>query len=174
MPAPTEPPAPATAAEPPVRQEMEPSPPSGAGAAEAEAPLAVVFDRLRAVAQEGNRGLYAVLDEGELLERAEGRLRIALPDDFGARRLAGRIAELEAICERVFGSPHRIEIETRSPGGVAPAVPPKGPAADSDLVRRRRADALKHPGINDALDLLGGEILDIRPLAPRPGPGERP
>jgi hypothetical protein len=140
-----------------------------------EAPLALVFDRLRAVAQDDNRGLYAVLDEGELLERGDGRLRIALPEGFGARRLAGRVAELEAICERVFGAPHRVDIETRAAGGGAtPAAAPRGPRRDSDLDRRRRADALKHPGINDALDLLGGEILDIRPLAPRPGPGERP
>ena len=43
---------------------------------------------------------------------------------------------------------------------------------DSDLARRRKADALKHPGVNEAIDVLGGEILDIRPLSGPSGPGE--
>ena len=37
--------------------------------------------------------------------------------------------------------------------------------ADSDLAKRRTQEALRHPGINDALELLGGEIVDIRPIS---------
>ena len=40
-------------------------------------------------------------------------------------------------------------------------------AADPQAViaaRRQRQEALQHPAINDALDILRGEILEIRPL----------
>ncbi|HKJ25854.1 MAG TPA: hypothetical protein VKB65_13600, partial [Myxococcota bacterium] len=147
--------------------------PAPAADAEPEAPLAVVFDRLRAVAQEHNRGLYAVLDEAHLLERSASKLRIALPAGFGARRLETRLADFEAVCERVFGRPYRIEIETSDAPGAGPAPRPAVPPPDSDLARRRRADALRHAGINDAIDVLGGEILEIRPLTGRPAPGDR-
>jgi len=129
-----------------------------------EAPLALVFDRLRALAQEENRGLYAVLDEGHLLERTGDRLRIALPAGFAARRLAGRLDGLEAVCERVFGRRPRIELEIVEPADASAGKRPVGPPPDSDLARRRRQEALNHPGVNDALDVLGGEILEIRPL----------
>jgi hypothetical protein len=130
------------------------------------APLTVVFDRLRSVAQKENRGLFSILDEGQLLERSEGLLRIALAPGFGARRLATRIADLEAIAGRLFGHPTRVEIETGGGDETPRAARKSGrPPADSDLARRRRQDALQHPGINDAIDLLGGEIVDIRPIS---------
>jgi hypothetical protein len=31
-------------------------------------------------------------------------------------------------------------------------------------VRRARQEALRHPAVNDALEILAGEILEIRPL----------
>ena len=161
-------PAPAEAEPAPSPAEAEPADASDPGD---EAPLAVVFARLRAVAQEENRGLYAVLDEGRLLSRETDRLRIALPVGFGARRLASRLEGLEAICERIFGRRTRVEVETVDDPEAAVARRAKGPPPDSDLAQRRRKDALNHAGINDALDLLGGEILDIRPLTGNPGPG---
>ncbi|MBW2314285.1 MAG: DNA polymerase III subunit gamma/tau [Deltaproteobacteria bacterium] len=143
-----------------------------APANETEAPLPVVFDRLRAMAQEENRGLYAVLDEGRLLERTESKLRIALPEGFGARRLETRLVDFEAVCQRLFGRPIRVELAAGDTPAPGPKAKPVGPPPDSDLARRRRADALKHPGINEALDVLGGEILDIRPLNNRGAPGD--
>ena len=168
-------------AEPPTRtaEPRSTAPEAAPGAVETaptpqeEAPLPVIFDRLRAVAQEENRGLYAVLDDGQLLERGKGRLRIALPSGFGARRLGTRLADLEAICARLFGHPVRVELETPDGGTATPAAQSAGPPPDSDLARKRKADALKHPGVNEALDILGGEILDIRPLGGPSGEDRR-
>jgi DNA polymerase-3 subunit gamma/tau len=154
-------PAGAVPAEPPSEPGL---PDLGPPLAGLEAPLAVVFDRLRAVAREENRGLYAVLDEGRLLERSGDRLRIALPAGFAARRLAARLDGLEAVCARIFGRRLRIELETVEAADGPAGRRPSGPPPDSDLARRRRQDALGHPGVNDALDVLGGEILEIRPL----------
>ena len=153
--------------EPAERRATPPPPPPvrATQASAAEAPSAsaapeVVFDRLRSMARDANPGLFAVLESGRLVERAEDRLRIALPEGFGARRLQERIEALEAVCGRFFGRPVRVEIETWS---EQPAAQTR-PSADPKLLRRQRQAALQHPAVNDALRILGGEIVEIRPL----------
>jgi DNA polymerase-3 subunit gamma/tau len=134
----------------------EPAPPAEPGA-----PLEVVYDRLAAFAQQENRGLFAALAGGRLVERAPGRLRIRLASGIAARRLAARGRDLEAVCARFFGEPVRVELETDS---GAPARPGATPAADDAAARRRKQRALDDPGVNAALEVLGGEIVEIRPL----------
>jgi DNA polymerase-3 subunit gamma/tau len=134
----------------------QPSPPGG------DAPLGQIYDRLSAFAQERNRGLFAALEGGELLERAPGRMRIRLPSALAARRLASRAQELEEVCRLFFGETVRIELESlqsAAPEAAAPAKP-----TDSAAARRRRQQALDHPGVNTAIEVLGGEIVEIRPL----------
>jgi hypothetical protein len=130
--------------------------------AEPGAPLEVVYDRLAAFAQQENRGLFAALAGGRLVERAPGRLRIRLASGIAARRLAARDRDLEAVCGRFFGEPMRVELETDS--GGAPARSGATPADDDAAARRRKQRALDDPGVNAALEVLGGEIVEIRPL----------
>ncbi len=127
-------------------------------APEPDAPLDVVFDRLCAAAREANRGLLAALDGGRLVERTADRLRIALPEGFGAQRLRDRVEVLEAVCTRLFGRKIRVEIEAEA------AAEETAPERDDERLRRRRQEALDHPAVNDALNILGGEIVEIRPL----------
>jgi DNA polymerase-3 subunit gamma/tau len=135
------------------------SPPPGAPEPPpADAPLAVVFDRLRAFAGRENRGLAAALAGGRLVERSAERLRIAAPNRFAAERLADRRVALEATCARFFGRPLRVEIETRS-DAPAPIARPE----DREAARRLRERALEHPAVNAALEVLEAKILDIRP-----------
>jgi DNA polymerase-3 subunit gamma/tau len=150
------PPEPARASE-PARDVGEGPPP---GEMPADAPLDVVFDQLRRFVRQSDRGLAAGLEGGQLLERAPDRLRLAVPEGFALRRLETRRADLEAACGRFFGAPLRVELAPR-------ALEPAGPAAagpESDLARRRRQEALDHPAVNDALEILGGEIVEIRPV----------
>jgi hypothetical protein len=134
-------------------------------AAETSAPLPVIFDRLRGFAQRENRSLFAALAGGRLLERTATQVRIALPEGFGARRLESRLGELEAVCARFFGVPLRVKLETEPQKAGVPA----GPCApDPEDARRRRQEALDHPGLHAALEILGGEIVEIRPLGGRP------
>jgi DNA polymerase-3 subunit gamma/tau len=126
----------------------------------ADAPLDVVFDQLRRFAQQTNRGLFAALEGGRLVARSGECLRIAVPEQFAARRLEARSPDLEAVCTRFFGGPLRVEIECDVP---EPQQAGRRDA-DSDLARRRRQEALDHPAVNDALEILGGEIVEIRPL----------
>jgi len=59
-------------------------------------------------------------------------------------------------------------IESRADPPEDPSTPPATREAErsagEDLARRRRKEALSHPNVNQALEILGGEILEIRPL----------
>jgi len=124
------------------------------------ASLEVVFDRLRGFAQERNRGLFASLDGGRLVERGPDRIRIAVRPGFHLRRLRERLAELEEVCASFFGGPLGVEIEEIE--GASAEAPPQRVRRDAE--RQRRQAALKHPAVNIALKELQGEIVEIVPL----------
>jgi len=141
--------------------------PSGTAGSESRPPLpedpstppAIIYDRLCALAQERNRGLFAALEGGHLVAREEGRIQIELPTSVATRRLQGRIGELEEVCERLFGRPTKVTLTARE---NATPRPEHGPG--QDRARRQRKEALSHPNVNQALEILGGEIVEIRPL----------
>ena len=157
--------------EPKRREAPSPAPgaPSTDGPPAAGAPHGAVYDRLRVFAQSENRGLFAALEGGRLLERSPGRIRLELPPSIGARRLSGRVRDLEEVCARLFGEPTAVEIEVAESGAQRQR---SDRAAEESVARERRREALSHPAINTALEILGGEILEIRPLGgERGGPG---
>ena len=125
------------------------------------APRAAVYDRLRIFAQSENRGLFAALEGGRLLNRVPGQISVELPSSIGARRLAGRARDLEEVCARLFGEPTAVEIRIADSGKQRERV---DRAAIETVARERRREALSHPAINTALEILGGEILEIRSL----------
>jgi DNA polymerase-3 subunit gamma/tau len=149
--------------QPPRASDAAATAPAPTAAASPDAPLEVVYDRLAAFAQQENRGLFAALAGGRLVAREPGRLRIRLASTIAARRLAARGRDLEAVCERFFGEPVRVELESDS-GDAAPGRARASGAADDAAARRRKQRALDHPGVNAALEVLGGEIVEIRPL----------
>jgi DNA polymerase-3 subunit gamma/tau len=151
------PPAPAPAA--PVAEER-PEPEAELGEPAADAPLPAVFDRLRNFAQQANRGLFAALEGGRLVARTGETVRIALPSAIAVRRLEARLAELEDVALRFFGGPRRVVLE--SDGAAGEAAP--RPAGPDPIAQRRRQEALNHPAVNQALEILQGEIVEIKPL----------
>jgi hypothetical protein len=152
--------------EPPLPDEAPPDSSAGfesaPARASAPAPLAQVFDRLRSFAQGENRGLFAALEGGRLLEKSDEALRISLPSAIAARRLEARKPDLESVCARFFGRQLRVELVSDA-GGAAAANAAKA-GETSELARKRRQDALAHPAVNVALEVLGAEIDEIRPL----------
>jgi hypothetical protein len=157
-PEPTRQAAPAPAA--PVAAAPEESGAAELGEPAGDAPLPVVFDRLRGFAQQANRGLFAALEGGRLVARTDETIRIALPSAIAVRRLEARLAELEAVALRFFGGPRRVVLE--SDGPAAEATPRA--AGPDPLAQRRRQEALNHPAVNQALEILQGEIVEIKPL----------
>jgi DNA polymerase III subunit gamma/tau len=153
-PEPTRPAAPEPAASAPDEPE------AGLGEPAADAPLPVVFDRLRGFAQQANRGLFAALEGGRLVARTDETVRIALPSAIAVRRLEARLVELEGVLARFFGGPRRVVLE--SDGPAAEGAPRA--AGPDPLAQRRRQEALNHPAVNQALEILQGEIIEIKPL----------
>ena len=137
----------------------------------ADAPLGIVFDRLRAYAQEHNRGAFASLEGARLVARSEGQLRIELRDAFHATRLRARTSELEAVCERFFGQPTAVEVldpqqpaDAPAPAGARNATADTAGEDPREQARRLRQAALRNEAVNTALEVLEAQIVDITPL----------
>jgi len=143
--------------EPPIASSFEPS-----------APLPVVFDRLAAFVAERNPRLAAALEGGGLLEREEGALKLRAANGFKHRRLSGRTAELGEICSAFFGRPTRVEVTAAGETQEEPSA--AAPVTGSEQLRELRQKALNHTAIGDALEVLDGEIAEIRPFQPGGGP----
>jgi hypothetical protein len=82
-----------------------------------------------------------------------------VPTPFSAKRLNHKRGQLEAACTRFFGRPLRIEIE--STHGDAASAEAAGQGAEA--ARQRRQQALEHPAVRRALEILDGEIVEIHP-----------
>jgi DNA polymerase-3 subunit gamma/tau len=129
------------------------------------APLEVVLDRLRVFGQKQNRGLFASLEQADLLERSDEHLKLSVSGAFHQRRLLDQVDEVKRVCSAFFGSPMRVEIVLSRREEIA--SPESAPPAARERVRSQRREALNHPSVNAALEILEGEIVDIRPLGGR-------
>jgi chromosomal replication initiation ATPase DnaA len=116
-----------------------------------------VFGRLRAFTERQNPRLAAALDGCSLLERSESHIRLAAPNRFAAQRLESRRETLEKICAEMFGHAMRVRVE--EPSDADAQASPEGD-------RQARQRALEHPAVGLALEVLEGEIAEIRPLTP--------
>jgi chromosomal replication initiation ATPase DnaA len=135
---------------PPASEEHEPPAPS--------APLDAVFARLRTFTERHNPRLSAALDACSLLERTEKHIRLRAPNRFAAQRLESRREALEEICAKFFG--HAVRVRVEQPQETTEALA----AATSEDDRQARQRALEHPTVGLALEVLEGEIAEIRPL----------
>jgi DNA polymerase III subunit gamma/tau len=158
-------PAPAPAASAPAPVAPAPEAPADDGAPIAVpphgAPLEQVFDRLRVFAQRENRGLFAALEGGSVTALDDTRIRLLVKPGIGAGRLVARRADVAAVCERFFGRARKVEIEIEGDGTAAAQ---DAREATKEAAQARRREALNHPAVNTALEILDGEILEIRPL----------
>ena len=150
----------------------EPSPPPppasandrASGPPDASAPLPVVFARFAAFVEARNPRLAAALEGGGLLERQEGALTLRAANRFAHQRLSARCADLEEIASAFFGAPTRVQVKGEVAGDDATTV-----RGGSEQQRELNQNALNHPAIGAAIELLDGEIAEIKPA--RPGGG---
>jgi len=104
-----------------------------------------------------NPGIYAALEGGRIAERNADALVLSV-SAFAAQRLRERAAPLDELASRFFGQPLRVRIAEQ--GGAASGASAQG----GEEVRLRRQAALNHPGVARTMEILGGEILEIKPL----------
>ncbi len=126
---------------------------------------AVILDRLRGFMREDHPGLAAALEGGTLLERDDQHIRVFIQEPFAAQRLRDRTESLEAACAKFFGHPIRVQIETTKEDAEAgsQAATDSKVALSSDALRELTQRALKNPAVNRAVEILDGEIVEIRP-----------
>jgi hypothetical protein len=122
-------------------------------------PVGVVFDRLRARVQAENKGLFAILNGMQMTAREAGRITLLAQNAFSKQRLDDRRDEFERLCSEFFCERTRVEIE-HVPDSVRHLSAPQREDA-----RRLRQEALNHPMVNVALEVLDAAIVEIRPLA---------
>jgi hypothetical protein len=91
------------------------------------------------------------LAHSELLEEGDGRLLVGVAGESLRRQIEapGALGELEALASEFFGGPRKLAVVTREP---APERASKSPA-----------ETLENPAVKKALELLGGEVREIRP-----------
>lgn len=140
--------------------------PAAAGNAEGAGPAGDTFERLCEYAGRENPGAFAALHGGVLLEESEDTLCIGIESKIGLERLRGRHRELESTCRSFFGRDLRVEL--RAVGSAAEtddkgAQDQKDNEAAQAAWTQKRKNALAHPAINEAREVLGGEIIDIQP-----------
>ena len=139
-------------------------PPQASSGHSEGAPLEVVFDRLKGFIQKRDRSLYAALEEGRLLERKSGHVRLGLPAKFHVQRLKDRIAEVEAACAAFFGERTQVQVEALDSTAAGAGADGRASKAQREAERQRKQTALHHPKINAALEVLEAEIVEIRSL----------
>jgi len=128
-----------------------------------------LFERLCSFVVQEDRGLGAALQAGRLVEREGAQLRIAVSEPFAAHRLERRRVDLESLLERFFAAPTRLEVI--GPERVTQVGEPRD---EQERRARLRREALDHPTVNRTLEILGGEVLEIRPLGGVVGRGDQP
>ena len=164
--APPEPSGPGPTAAPPEPAGPGPTAtPPGPGAPPASASLGAVFDRLHAFARQRQPRLAPALENSTLRERGDDHLVLVAPNPFAANRLESRRETLESLCEELFGRPTQVRIEQESDG----AKPGERKAGREDS-RAARQRALEHPAVGLTLEVLEGEIAEIRPVGPGGSP----
>jgi DNA polymerase-3 subunit gamma/tau len=126
---------------------------------------AVVLDRLRGFIGENHPGLVAALEGGKLLERDDQHMRVFVEEPFAAQRLRDRLESLETVCAEFFGHPIRVQIETAEANAKAEsgAATGENAALSGEALRELTQRALSNPALNRAVEILDGEIVEIRP-----------
>ena len=96
--------------------------------------------------------LFLTLSQARALVEAPGRLVIGVAKEFSRKELARRetLSVLEDLAREFFGQPMRVSVEAVEETSVPPAPPPAP------------AELLENPAIRKAVEILGGEVREIR------------
>jgi DNA polymerase-3 subunit gamma/tau len=106
--------------------------------------------------------LVTYLEHSQLVQQAEGALELAAPEGYYYNYLAHRdhLALLQELATRFFGSKMRVSV---SPGKPSVALAESGPQGEERPSRAKQtADVLAHPTVRAAVDILGGELHEVK------------
>jgi DNA polymerase-3 subunit gamma/tau len=104
------------------------------------------------------KGLRMFLVGSHPLEESAERVHIGLATELAEQTLRPQIGMLAELVAAAYGGPRRVELSVVR--ATAPAATPASAAARSrELDERARSS----PTVRSALEVLGGEITDVRP-----------
>lgn len=109
-------------------------------------------------AAQATRGLRMFLLGSEPIEETDDRLHVGVANELAEQTLRREIAVLGDLAAHAYGGPRRIELSVlRAAAASAPSVSPA--ARTRELAERARSS----PTVRSAVDILGGEVTDVRP-----------
>ncbi len=112
------------------------------------------WEELLGFVQQKKIGLYLSLSHARFLARANGTLAVGVAKEKFRAELTSRAtqSQLEALISEFYGTPTRVRVEAVSEEARSAA-----PAAAS------ANEMLEHPSVKAAVDILGGEVREVRP-----------
>jgi DNA polymerase-3 subunit gamma/tau len=93
------------------------------------------------------------------LEESAERLHIGVANELAAETLRAEIAMLAELAAAAYGGPRRIELSVARADELTVATPVSAAARSRELNERARSS----PTVRSAVEVLGGEITDVRP-----------
>ncbi len=131
-----------------------------------------IWDRAHELA--ADQPSLSVLLENLTLERCEGGIAVVVAARPGqSAYLRARGAALEDLLSRAAGRPLRLDVREPEPSSGAETPLPQGAGVDSEAY----AQALKHPLVRRAAELLGARLIAVErdsPKAPAPDAAAAP
>jgi len=114
--------------------------------------------------------IASILEQARLLDLALPRLRFGLPKGSfacGQMEDSETLADFTELAVAYFGGPVRPEVVPMAADGGSDA--PKSLAEqrqeqESDRAKRLQKDALEHPAIKNAIEVLEGSVVEVRPI----------
>jgi len=94
-----------------------------------------------------------------LLEESAERLHIGVANELAAETLRAEIAMLAELAAVAYGGPRRIELSVARVDEPSAPTPVSVAARTRELAERARSS----PTVRSAVEVLGGEITDVRP-----------
>jgi DNA polymerase III subunit gamma/tau len=125
--------------------------------------LGALFDRLRNFVGKTDQPLSGSLENASLIERTPDSIRIAPGSAFQAKRLEDRLSDLQKVTHEFFNREVTVEIASFAPA-LSGALQTGSAPARVETERKKIQSALNDPVLNEAIKLLGGEIVKIIPL----------
>jgi len=98
-------------------------------------------------------GLYLTLSHARPLRSGAGTLVVGVAREKFRSELTSRttLSQLETLASEFYGLPTRVRVEAAS----EEAAPPPPQATSAEM--------LEHPSVKAAVEILGGEVREVRP-----------
>jgi DNA polymerase-3 subunit gamma/tau len=111
------------------------------------------------VAAAQGKGLRMFLLGSRVLEESGDRLHIGLATELAEQTLRQHMSMLAELAAAAYGGPRRIELSVVHATEPSSATPASAAARARELDERARSS----PTVRSAVEVLGGEITDVRP-----------